>query len=948
MAKNVFISHASKDKSFVRSLAGDLKEIGHRVWLDEWEIKVGDCIISKIEDGVKNADYVIIVLSVNSVVSGWVEKEWKSKYWDEISAKKIYVLPVLIDDCEIPELLKTKKYADFSKSYSKPFFELNKAIEPLVKSEPQNNEVFLSNSFEEKILERDLLYLDLIESYENIPTVLNLYDNKRRVVCVESAKSVDGLGFDLYKTTDLIADNNEIYFLYLHKGAGNYRTYDYIFEKYSHMIPIKQMIILLQPDKKIVDFEKRRKNISELYGSNNIYFLNEFVWKYCNTDDFREKDNFQISNFVEPYLRGEDKMALSYMKEWLEGDEEFLVVKGGGGIGKTTLVKKINQLISDKYVFVKVIYIDVAAIKNNLMRYSDMLDHELDLYDLYVVNNGGSIILSGVELISKELFKINFEFGNIVFIVDGLDEVISKYADKFDFYSFLGSIKEYNSASVLSGRKSKVLFTCRSYFLNKRKYAHIAESVIEVIPFNKVLAELYFQSCFEGNKRYVEKGMKIASILMGGGKDIEYIPFVLDIIKRILLETKGGFELSDVSFVSLLLDVKNKYDYIVYRVCYREIEKHDLGLDVDMQVRLFMEMACVYESPINKDTFSGILKSLIGRRVSDQTLDALFSHPFLDVVDNFVRFRYDFFAIYFKNIFLYDYFLGNYQLDEKLKMILLKKMNVSMINDVSIRLGSVNDELLLKFIDTIAWIRKDPDLPEEDKDRILSDLLLIALKSQQNTRANTKNENTALLKNMFTEQGEVLEGFVIKGLTEMDYEKMIFDFKGMFIKNSKFVDYDYFWECDFDEYTVFENCVFEGVRLKKDIKTKAVQKNFVQCTGDETFRNALHKRKQESSDNMQKILFDIKGFLKTFYVRGNMLPRREDVIKTMFKGDGVYYIKLLNEGGLIERYDSEKKTLGVQWKIKSEYIEGCTDFCFQGVMIKIINDIVASTIKKDS
>lgn len=95
MAK-IFISHSSKDKEFVRKLSADLANLGHDPWLDEWEIKVGECIVSKIEHGIKESDYVIIVLTENSVNSGWVEREWKTKYWDEINQGKTLILPIIM------------------------------------------------------------------------------------------------------------------------------------------------------------------------------------------------------------------------------------------------------------------------------------------------------------------------------------------------------------------------------------------------------------------------------------------------------------------------------------------------------------------------------------------------------------------------------------------------------------------------------------------------------------------------------------------------------------------------------------------------------------------------------------------------------------------------------------------------------------------------------------
>lgn len=140
MAK-IFISHSSKDKEFVRKLSADLSNLGHEPWFDEWEIKVGECIVSKIEHGIKESDYIIIVLTENSVNSGWVEREWKTKYWDEINQGKTLILPALLEDCKIPALLQTKRYADFRNNYSVALVHLMGSISPNIKKPTHLEEI---------------------------------------------------------------------------------------------------------------------------------------------------------------------------------------------------------------------------------------------------------------------------------------------------------------------------------------------------------------------------------------------------------------------------------------------------------------------------------------------------------------------------------------------------------------------------------------------------------------------------------------------------------------------------------------------------------------------------------------------------------------------------------------------------------------------------------------
>ena len=55
---HVFISYSSKDKYIAEQLASDLRSYNHCVWLDAWQIKVGQCIVREIEHGIETADFV--------------------------------------------------------------------------------------------------------------------------------------------------------------------------------------------------------------------------------------------------------------------------------------------------------------------------------------------------------------------------------------------------------------------------------------------------------------------------------------------------------------------------------------------------------------------------------------------------------------------------------------------------------------------------------------------------------------------------------------------------------------------------------------------------------------------------------------------------------------------------------------------------------------------------
>lgn len=124
----VFLSHSSADVEPVRRLAEDLKRSGVDVWLDEAEIRVGDPISRKIEEGLDSTNYLALWLSRRAVQSGWVDTEWRSRFHDEIASRQVVILPLLAEDCEIPRLLRDKRFADFRGSYREGLSQLLQVI----------------------------------------------------------------------------------------------------------------------------------------------------------------------------------------------------------------------------------------------------------------------------------------------------------------------------------------------------------------------------------------------------------------------------------------------------------------------------------------------------------------------------------------------------------------------------------------------------------------------------------------------------------------------------------------------------------------------------------------------------------------------------------------------------------------------------------------------------
>ncbi len=113
----IFFTYSHEDKEFVDRLAYQLVERRAWVWIDRWELKVGDSFVERVQAAIQEATAVIVVLSPASVASNWVKRELASVIYKEVENQLSLVIPILVRDCEIPVFLKGRLYADFRKNF---------------------------------------------------------------------------------------------------------------------------------------------------------------------------------------------------------------------------------------------------------------------------------------------------------------------------------------------------------------------------------------------------------------------------------------------------------------------------------------------------------------------------------------------------------------------------------------------------------------------------------------------------------------------------------------------------------------------------------------------------------------------------------------------------------------------------------------------------------------
>jgi hypothetical protein len=91
-------------------------------------LDVGDSIADKINEGIKYSSFMCVIISEKSINKPWCKLEINSALHRQLENMDIKILPILIEDCEIPPLLSSIKYADFRKSFDSGIQELLKSL----------------------------------------------------------------------------------------------------------------------------------------------------------------------------------------------------------------------------------------------------------------------------------------------------------------------------------------------------------------------------------------------------------------------------------------------------------------------------------------------------------------------------------------------------------------------------------------------------------------------------------------------------------------------------------------------------------------------------------------------------------------------------------------------------------------------------------------------------
>ena len=99
--KDFFISYTIADRNWAEWIAWELEEAGYSVIIQSWDFAPGCDFVSEMDEALKVADRVILVLSKKYFDSPYTKAEWTSAYNEVLRKKREPLIPFRIENFEI-------------------------------------------------------------------------------------------------------------------------------------------------------------------------------------------------------------------------------------------------------------------------------------------------------------------------------------------------------------------------------------------------------------------------------------------------------------------------------------------------------------------------------------------------------------------------------------------------------------------------------------------------------------------------------------------------------------------------------------------------------------------------------------------------------------------------------------------------------------------------------
>ncbi|MSR56633.1 MAG: toll/interleukin-1 receptor domain-containing protein [Planctomycetaceae bacterium] len=99
--KTCFISHSDADRAWAEWIARQLEDAGFASRLQAWQFRPGTDFVSRIEQSLADADYIIAVLSPSYLDSKFAMSEWHAALANDFTPNERRIISVRVKECDL-------------------------------------------------------------------------------------------------------------------------------------------------------------------------------------------------------------------------------------------------------------------------------------------------------------------------------------------------------------------------------------------------------------------------------------------------------------------------------------------------------------------------------------------------------------------------------------------------------------------------------------------------------------------------------------------------------------------------------------------------------------------------------------------------------------------------------------------------------------------------------
>ncbi len=535
--------------------------------------------------------------------------------------------------------------------------------------------------------------------------------------------------------------------------------------------------------------------------------------------------------------------------------QPIISITGEAGIGKSTLCKMIANQINKQHNNKKICAIYLANDNHNWIKPSSKIGSLYSLYLYFDTINQQNREDGSPDRFDYNSFILNVLCGNLVLIIDGLDEITSALGIDFDIEEFIKSIEDLNNTF----NQCKILIAFRSYYTDLVKNS-TSSYIYKLNGFDRDAVNKFFTKKFNDTGSNINQSQKDSiSSCFNTLKTISntkyYNPLIADLIAEIELR---NYELNDnISDFGKYLDCNQHIEKLIVLLLTRENRKQNIKLTTDDAIEILLEVTINHGGKISKLDFIDTIRCINTEYTekSDASLDKIMQTPFLMFENGIFLSKYSYIDDIFKARLLIYSIKNNIYNDPRIKKILIDISYGS--NDILNIIKQSNvyfNRNLFDYLKSIYDFYKD-SIPSEKNNlrRCIAGIIILALSKSDSF---TKKERTDILITIF---GKDMHYFSIySNIAPLDFTSI------------KIID-GYISDCEGIFKSIFPNNVcFIKTKIYLSNKAKIKIPNGIfdpSCEYNENTEKCI----ETTSSHRTNIINDIKLILNIFFANSSFV-----------------------------------------------------------------------------